>query len=390
MFDSLVHSLWEKFRAMGDPASPEYVYGETKYIEMVGTELEGVFNTRKLDELGISLSADGSVREFSPSLFTGHRERKVGEVAFHNTINKIRSKFFESYPVAVNETCGLHIHLSFKDYHKAVFNLGDRKFLSFLQQGLRELVRYPAVNDIDTDHLLARLAGGNNFCGWDINILDRNKKDKLSFNSDQDYYRETREGTSLHMLRGKQLNALQKNGERYAMLNFCYNLHGTLEMRAYPMFHNAGVGYAALCWYVYLVESFMDLMSKYDDKPIYKFTLQGKHFLPSDKLTIPPAGTLPSQRPNRRGGTSNPEVRPIITQEESDEGLVDTLTYTPTTLIRRSPQRRLDNHVQDMENRIANTLINAVDSQSWDEFQFRTWTPTYLRPVATDQTEEED
>lgn len=107
-----------------------------------------------------------------------------------------------------NNTCGLHIHISvesLKDYTL----LTSKRFLLDVQANLLEAGR---VRGLPGNHYYwGRIQGNNPFCLLDFNAVAQMRLgDKAGIHK-----------------------------ERYGWMNFAWNIHGTIEFRAFPTFVTA-------------------------------------------------------------------------------------------------------------------------------------------------------
>ena len=127
----------------------------------------------------------------------------VGEIASEKLrINEVEDFILNNYPDEVNSTCGLHIHMSFKNDKKDYSILATKEFYNFF---LSEIETWANNRKINKDsRFYKRLEG-----------VQYSKREFLAEN---------------------QLNPNSDYSDRYAHLNFCYNKHRTLEIRVGNMF----------------------------------------------------------------------------------------------------------------------------------------------------------
>lgn len=123
----------------------------------------------------------------------------------------------DHYPPLVNLTCGLHVHMRFKDH--------DRTYDKIMRPGIEkhlvnDLVKWAQAMKVPLIHpLWHRLVGGSLHC-------------RLGITSDiirQQYYNVEKEGAS-----------------RYYAVNFCKARHNTLEIRILPMFKDVNTALRAV------------------------------------------------------------------------------------------------------------------------------------------------
>lgn len=115
-----------------------------------------------------------------------------------------------NYPSSVNDSCGLHVHLSMSN--GAYSSLMDAEFQPFFREYMQAWGR---VNNITRKTFWSRLDGNNQFCkiGWDAD---------------------------------HQSQMTCKDSVRYRHWNFCFSLHGTAECRLLPMFRHSATAVNAV------------------------------------------------------------------------------------------------------------------------------------------------
>lgn len=115
------------------------------------------------------------------------------------------------YPNYVNDTCGLHVHMSFTSamhYQKLMTPV-------YTQKIIEHITKWAKAEGLPKSHpIWSRLSGKSRFC--------QNKfyGDEQVRKTGKDYNREA-------------------HGNRYTMVNYCFNLHNTLEVRLLPMFEGS-------------------------------------------------------------------------------------------------------------------------------------------------------
>lgn len=122
------------------------------------------------------------------------------------------------YPQVVNETCGLHVHMSFGNalhYQRLMVPAYQDAILTWI-------TRFAEEEKLPTSHpLWERLKGNSRYCQhrfWpDLQVRQRAK--------DHDQQRE---------------------GHRYTTINFCYGTNGTVECRLLPMMNEVEQGIRAV------------------------------------------------------------------------------------------------------------------------------------------------
>ena len=111
----------------------------------------------------------------------------------------------ENYPSAVNDTCGLHVHMSFT--HKRNYNrLMTPEFTKAMVDGLR---KWAAEEGLKKDHpLMARI-----------------------MNPDHPHCAHTYCGEEQVKATSKDFHSRGKPNSRYTAINYCFNQHQTVECR---------------------------------------------------------------------------------------------------------------------------------------------------------------
>lgn len=172
-------------------------------INLMGIELEGAWagERRKRPFKDTKIKHDGSVHFDQPADGTFLH---YGEIVSDPLEPEMLAEFaVEHCPTKANDSAGTHIHVSLKS---------DGMYASLLTPGFQRrliaaLTEYnETIKDSDEEtykRFKARLAGGNRYC--------------------------------MKAYKGLQQSMLDhKGGARYQQLNYCYRLHGTLEIRVFP------------------------------------------------------------------------------------------------------------------------------------------------------------
>lgn len=116
----------------------------------------------------------------------------------------------DSYPDSVNDTCGGHFHISYKNLLIYGMSMNQDMY-----EGLSAHLRawaHKSLNKNGEKKMQRRLEGSSTYC-------------RVGFNPEA------------------QVNS---NADRYLQLNYCYNKHGTMECRILPMFDTAEVYISAV------------------------------------------------------------------------------------------------------------------------------------------------
>ncbi len=194
-------------------------------LNLVGIELEGGWKTLPK---GTALVHDGSVQIPPPPDSISQDQATLGRFKYKLSTGELPSvpmqvKDFPSwmrkyYPSHVNETCGLHIHMSFKSalhYSKLMVPEFSRSMVDYIREWAEE-------EKIEKAHpIWERLAGTNTAC-------------QHLFHADLQ---------ALQAQKGHDRRAL---GHRYTAVGFPYSRHTTIECRLLPMFEDKEVAVRAV------------------------------------------------------------------------------------------------------------------------------------------------
>ncbi len=165
-------------------------------IKAIGIELEGGW--LKVPD-GVRLTQDVSVRVEDPA----GRLISRGEIPSPPLeMSKWVDWMKVHYPSHCNESCGLHVHMSFRS-DLTYQRLMRRDYTTAIVDQLREWAK---GRRLPSSHAIwGRLKGENKYC--------------LPLYAPE-----------------KQATARQKSNSRYAVVNYCHGIHQTLEIRVLPMF----------------------------------------------------------------------------------------------------------------------------------------------------------
>ena len=141
-------------------------------------------------------------------------------VAYTRNLTRFANIVEENYPIGVNESCGGHFHLSFKN--QLIYNLAtDENLWIGLKSHLRHWAK-TGLNDRGREKLLNRIYGVN-YCR-------------------DEFTPETQ---------------MVATGTRYTHLNYCLRKHGTIECRILPMFTSSKTYLSALKETVHYIEDWL-------------------------------------------------------------------------------------------------------------------------------------
>lgn len=168
-----------------------------------GIELEGRWNRQQIYDSGGAVIhgfvSDGSVGDF---------DERRSETQFDGEFNSLPSTSVKElmeqvqprWPELWNHTCGMHVHVSMPN--TIYNNFLEKPFARAFHDAAMRWAQM--VNQPERDRFIARLRGDNRYCkaGWNP---------------------------------ASQIGARCKTESRYYALNFCWTLHGTMEIRVFPM-----------------------------------------------------------------------------------------------------------------------------------------------------------
>lgn len=200
-------------------------------VELAGVELEGGW--KKLPE-GAALTHDGSVR--IPEETEVRQDGQIRNVTISTgelpsdpmEVTKIAPWMRKFYPSHVNETCGLHVHMSFE----SALHYQRLMVVDYQDTIVEYLERWGKEEGLPESHLLfQRLKGTNEYCQrkfWP----DLQARRKKSFDRRQE-------------------------GHRYTIINYCYSEHCDLECRVLPMFPEVEQGIRAVMRVIDITNAFL-------------------------------------------------------------------------------------------------------------------------------------
>jgi hypothetical protein len=183
-----------------------------KHIHRIGIELEGGWNKLMPD---VCIGRDGSV-----STNATHSGELPSPPLYPF---RFEAWLRNHHPHVTNNSCGMHVHLSVRsprDYSR----LMKRQFFNLF---IKEAEVFGKSLNLPLNHeYWARLSGHNSYC--------------LKVFRPMAQFRQTGKG-----------------GDRYTQLNFCWNLHGTMECRLFPAFEKPDHSVAAVKWLLNLTETYL-------------------------------------------------------------------------------------------------------------------------------------
>lgn len=223
-----------KIKGSAFPAKEQY-----RYVNKVGVELEGGWNA----PLDFQLDHDGSV----------HVDAEyVGEVPSPPLKPRAVPKWMLAhYPDAVNDSCGMHVHVSVNhQWHYA--KLMEPEFFSFIKAALKAWGQQLRIRD---EHpFWSRLKGQNRYC------LDEFRPDTQIVHRD-------------------------KGGDRYTMLNYTWARYRTVECRVLPAFASVEIAISAVYAVVDSFETYLRANCK-SEAPSFKGIISANELADSDDAPL--------------------------------------------------------------------------------------------------------
>lgn len=199
----------------GDPVDIDKARKKAKNrVHRVGIELEGGWS--KLPS-GVRVTHDGSVHMSEDQLLNGCK--LVGELP--SPILEVASFpgwMRQFYPHFVNDTCGMHVHMSFLTaltYQRLMSAKFPATIVAYMSRWAKE-------QSLEKDHpIWERLRGNSRYC-------------QHVFMADQQVKNVTKDHDQA------------RPGHRYTAINYCYATKSTLECRLLPMMSTVDLGISAV------------------------------------------------------------------------------------------------------------------------------------------------
>lgn len=136
----------------------------------------------------------------------------------------------DHYPDVVNRTCGIHVHMSLRhelDYQRLI----DRAYHDHILLGLH---RWGMANKLPADHVFWPRIRGCNLFAQDVFHGDFQARYKAPDAQGRNYH-----------------------DHRYGMINYCWSVHKTLEVRVLPTFADVKTAIRAVRRVLNLTEEFL-------------------------------------------------------------------------------------------------------------------------------------
>jgi hypothetical protein len=232
-----------------------------QYIDKIAVELEGIYLKRCIEDLlteepdDVKVKEDGSIHVNKGIEVTTYNNKTMRKeetnISFgvidesipveraggllgrelipklpYSDLEDLKRWIIKYYPVAINETCGFHVHTSFKST-KHYNNLMEEEFYKFFLEKMKNFANTIEYSK-DKERLIYRLSGWNRFA-------------RKAFIPDY------------------QCKEMKGDYFRYTQLNFSYRVHNTIECRLFPMFTRVETALAAV---EKLIETYNDYLNK--------------------------------------------------------------------------------------------------------------------------------
>lgn len=217
-------------------------------IYRIGIELEGGWNEVPK---GSRVIRDGSVDLRSLAL-PRYTEIAIGELPSPpQSITTWQAWVATNYPVYLNETCGMHVHMSFNNaftYQRLMDDRYPATILKYMEEWAKR-EGLPADNP-----LWPRLKGESRYCQ---HVFD---PDGQVGNTGKDYDQ-------------------TRSGHRYTVINYCWQRYSTLECRLLPMMPSAPIAISAIKELLDITNLFLVATAKREK------ILKGESTCPQDEAT---------------------------------------------------------------------------------------------------------
>ena len=219
----------QKFK---DPVDIDKWLGKARSrIYRVGVELEGGWD--KLPQKGVVIVHDGSVR------FPGKIVDYIGEIPSPALeVSALPRWMGIFHPQHVNETCGMHVHMSFMSalcYARLMRPEYPATIIKYVEKWARA-EELPAAHPI-----WDRLAGKSRFC-------------QHVFHADE------------QVSTVRKDHDQQRPGHRYTVMNYCFNTNGTMECRLLPMMEKAEQSIRAVQEIINITNAFLVVTAQKEKK----------------------------------------------------------------------------------------------------------------------------
>lgn len=204
-------------------------------VYRIGIELEGGWN--KLPAGVSRLEHDGSVRLGRDVIESGRVH--IGELPSPPLEpDKFEDWMRKHYPDYVNQTCGMHVHQSFKSaltYQRLMTPAYPATVVSYVGKWAKRV-------GLPKDHCLwPRLKGDSRYCQHLFNADEQVTQAEKAFNQDA-------------------------RGHRYTVVNYCWSRYQTLEIRLLPAMPDVDTAISAVREVIDITNRFLIATAKKEEK----------------------------------------------------------------------------------------------------------------------------
>lgn len=159
--------------------------------------------------------------------------------------SEIEPWLLKFHPQRVNSTCGLHVHMSFKNLLHYQWLLTP-EFRDAMHEGIRNWALAEGIPD--THPLWRRLLGQSNYCTSHFFGEKQARIPEKNFN------------------RGRGVN-------RYTSVNYSYGTHGTIECRLLPMFQEPAQSVSAVKQVINITNAFLLTAATREEKHLIELAV---------------------------------------------------------------------------------------------------------------------
>ena len=231
------------------PPFQEELYKEYPfYVKYFGYEIEGGFEDDFSDTYCEECDSSGCGCVESGNQYFKHdgsvetEDYTAGEIASPkfrvDRMPQFEQFVKENMPQEVNNTCGLHVHLSFNNqlaYEKTM----DLEFFTEFKVKVKEFVLNSGLFTEHTqEEFVKRFRGNNTYC-----------RDIFSPNS---------------QATGKNVYDETTEQGRYTFINYPYNQHGTIECRLFPSTVSSSEVCSFVKWFIDFTNTYLKNQPKYE------------------------------------------------------------------------------------------------------------------------------
>lgn len=211
-------------------------------VHRIGLELEGGWSALKP---GANVVRDGSVVFDTPTQHH-HLLRYIGEMtsAPMEVMDKkgwspgFLDYVTSNYPTLVNDTCGMHIHMSF------ISSFAYQRLMTPAYPGtmVEYLRRWATRNNLpQTNPIWERLSGGCRYCQHIFYAEEQTRHRSKDYDQ-------------------------RREGHRYTVINYCWARYQTLECRLLPMMPTPSLAISAIQEVVNITNAFLRATAKREGK----------------------------------------------------------------------------------------------------------------------------